>query len=515
MSTMNDIIKESIEKLKAEHLTFTPDNYQEIFCKVAKEKGVVVEDCQKIEKYVARLDPSFQNEIKRLKVQTTEDLFSFFTGKLNRLNPQESAKMIQSLVLMSKRTLQALTLLHNKRARDLANSSLERLDINQNHQSIELIKDMWFNFINEYDDSFLKRFDSFGTIRKNDLKLMVDDVLKIINQEPDDTAIYRRLAPLFIATLVPSIASSMNDDLATISYELRNSPEVLASSAIQGDIREFIKKRIELDKKEVKEKINTLDKLLDEVNQRVVRLIQSSHISSQEVKVIKNDLSSINFNKDSFESIQMRLIKIASSLEDEAISLHEKMVSNQNTMSKMYNRIRKLEKALVSAKQESKEDFLTNVGTKRALMSDLDRAEEAYIRYKIDYSICFIDLDSFKNINDTYGHEAGDIILKTIGKILQKLTRKIDIVGRYGGEEFLVILPSTHLEQAIVFAEKVRESIEKFKFIYKKERIGVTVSCGISERKNHKNKEEAVEAADKMLYEAKKSGRNLVRPMAK
>lgn len=134
------------------------------------------------------------------------------------------------------------------------------------------------------------------------------------------------------------------------------------------------------------------------------------------------------------------------------------------------------------------------------------------MRYKIDYSVCFIDLDHFKTVNDTFGHEAGDVILKTVGKILQKLTRQVDIVGRYGGEEFLVILPSTPLEQGVAFAQKVRQSIEKFKFIYKNERIPVTVSCGVSERKNHQNQDAAIQMADKMLYEAKTDGRNRVKP---
>ena len=512
MSTMNEIIKESLEKLRSEHLSLTPDNYAKTFCSIAKKRGIVVEDCQKIDKYIGRLDSTLSGEAKRLNVNTVEELLSFFVAKLNRLNPTESAKLIQSLVLVNKRILQAIGLLHNKRARDLAAVSLERLDATHNLQSIELVKDKWFNFINEYDDSFLRKLDGFGHINKDDLEATVNDIYKILTKESDNSAIYKNLAPLIIATLTPSIASSMNDDLATISYELRNSPEVLGSTAIQNDIKNFIKKRIELDKKEVKEKINTLDKLLDEINQKIVHLMESSQTSSQEAQAIKEDLSSINFSQDSFESIQAKLVRIASSLEFEAKTLHEKMLTNQKTIHKMHTRIKKLESALVSARLESKEDFLTTVSTKRALSEELKRAEEGYVRYKIDYSVCFIDLDHFKTVNDTFGHEAGDVILKTVGKILQKITRQVDIVGRYGGEEFLVILPSTPLEQGVAFAQKVRQSIEKFKFIYKNERIPVTVSCGVSERKNHQNQDAAIQMADKMLYEAKTDGRNRVKP---
>ena len=512
MSTMNEIIKESLEKLRSEHLNLTPDNYAKIFCSIAKKHGVMVEDCQKIDKYLSKLDSSFTQEAKRLNINTVEELLSFFVAKLNRLHPAESTKLIQSLVLVNKRVLQAIGLLHNRRARELANASLERLDSTQNLQSIELVKDKWFNFINEYDDSFLRKLDGFGPINKDDLEATVNDIYKILSKESDNTAIYRNLAPLIIATLSPSIASSMNDDLATISYELRNSPEVLGSKAIQNDIKNFIKKRIELDKEEIKEKIGTLDKLLDEINQKIIHLIENSHSSSREARAIKEDLSSINFSKDSFESIQAKLVQIASSLELEAKSLNQKMVSNQETIQKLHSRIKKLENALANARLESKEDFLTHVSNKRALSEELKRVEEGYVRYKIDYSICFIDLDHFKTVNDTLGHEVGDVILKTIGKILQKLTRQVDIVGRYGGEEFLVILPSTPLAQGVAFAQKVRQSIEKFKFMYKNERILITVSCGLSERKNHQNQDETIQAADKMLYEAKSAGRNQVKP---
>ncbi len=135
------------------------------------------------------------------------------------------------------------------------------------------------------------------------------------------------------------------------------------------------------------------------------------------------------------------------------------------------------------------------------------------MRYKIDYTLCFIDIDHFKMVNDTYGHEAGDVILSTVGKILRKYVRQVDFVGRYGGEEFLVILPSTDLAHAIHFADKIRSIVEQFKFLYKNERINVTVSCGVSQRSQHKSKDETLSSADSFLYKAKEAGRNQVMPV--
>ena len=213
------------------------------------------------------------------------------------------------------------------------------------------------------------------------------------------------------------------------------------------------------------------------------------------------------------KNVHVKLLNIASSLENETKSLSEKMINNQATITKLQSRVTKLESALLVAKQEVKEDYLTHVATKRALANELSRVEDAYMRYKIDYTICFIDIDHFKMVNDTYGHEAGDIILSTLGKILRKYIRQVDFVGRYGGEEFLVILPSIDLSHAIHFANKIRSIVEQFKFLYKNERINVTVSCGVSQRSLEKSKEETLNAADSFLYKAKDAGRNQVLPV--
>jgi diguanylate cyclase (GGDEF)-like protein len=510
-STVNEIIKESFERLRAEHLTFTPDNYQKVFCEVAKKKGVLVEDCQKVSKYIQKLDTRLGAEAKNKNIATIDELLMFFISRLNRVNENDVQQLISSLLLLSKRVLQAITLLHNKKATTLANASLDRLEIKHDIKSIELIKDKWFDFISTYDTDFLKKLDRFGKVNKEDLEKMVHDITLLLNVDRSNE-IYKAIAPLVVATLTPSIASSMNDDLATISYELRNSPETLASVAMQKEIKEFIKKRIELDKAEVKNRISTLDKILDDINKKIFDLIDSSDISNEQVRGIKKDLTDINFSKDSFESIQARLIHIATSLESETKSLSFKMNENQQTINKLHLKVKKLETALVSAKQESKEDFLTNVATKRALSTELKRVEDAYSRYKIDYTLCFLDIDHFKVINDTYGHEAGDVILAAFGKILRKYVRQADFVGRYGGEEFLAILPGVDLASGVHFADKIRTIIENYKFIYKNERINVAISCGVAQRDKCSSAEETLESADKMLYQAKEAGRNQVKP---
>ena len=120
-------------------------------------------------------------------------------------------------------------------------------------------------------------------------------------------------------------------------------------------------------------------------------------------------------------------------------------------------------------------------------------------------SILFFDIDHFKKVNDTYGHEFGDFVLKKIGEILKKYFRKSDVVGRWGGEEFIAILPNTNYFDALKVAEKLRQIIENYDFQGKK----ITISIGISEYKG--NLKENLKKADDALYEAKNSGRNQVK----
>ncbi len=156
-------------------------------------------------------------------------------------------------------------------------------------------------------------------------------------------------------------------------------------------------------------------------------------------------------------------------------------------------------------------DMLTGLKNTRYFYIKLEEFMAAANRYQHNFSICFLDLDHFKKLNDTHGHLAGDKVLRTIGQILQSSLRKLDIGCRYGGEEFVILLPSTSKKGAELVAQRIREWIENHKFALSKElTINVTVSIGISEYKEGDTNKSLLERADSALYEAKSSGRNRV-----
>lgn len=147
-------------------------------------------------------------------------------------------------------------------------------------------------------------------------------------------------------------------------------------------------------------------------------------------------------------------------------------------------------------------------------MSELNRLIEISKRYKKPLSVLMLDVDDFKAINDTYGHDAGDIVLINISKILTESLRQSDFVGRYGGEEFLIILPNTDENSALYVAEKIRKSIELFDFSLNENtnsRIKLTVSIGVASLYKHgESGDDLIKAADICLYRAKREGKNKV-----
>ncbi len=158
--------------------------------------------------------------------------------------------------------------------------------------------------------------------------------------------------------------------------------------------------------------------------------------------------------------------------------------------------------------QLSHTDALTQLHNR---LSTNERLRQEFLRMKRHgqpYAVLFIDIDHFKRVNDTYGHETGDEVLRQLARVLKGAARATDFVARYGGEEFLVLLPDTHAEGARTLAEKIRQAVSSQVFPVVGE---LTVSVGVSlARGDDKNEEEAVHRADVALYRAKSEGRNRV-----
>lgn len=172
-----------------------------------------------------------------------------------------------------------------------------------------------------------------------------------------------------------------------------------------------------------------------------------------------------------------------------------------------------IKKARDHAKEEARKakimadtDQLTGIANRRRITDELDRAVSMARRHGQALSIAIFDIDHFKRINDTYGHQVGDVVLKRVAKTAVKAVRRGDVVGRFGGEEFVIVLPHASAQTALVVTERVRSAIEAGGH-----NPNVTVSIGIAELAEGETCERLLQRADEALYVAKKEGRNTLR----
>ncbi len=155
-------------------------------------------------------------------------------------------------------------------------------------------------------------------------------------------------------------------------------------------------------------------------------------------------------------------------------------------------------------------DFLTGVYNRRFFYSDVEEYVQIAEETNEPYAFAMIDVDYFKKINDKYGHDAGDKVLKSIAKILNDNTKGSDIVARFGGEEFCVVLKKINKEEAVKFFVNLRAKVAENKVTIKKEKVKVTISIGVSFGNGHCEIDDMLEACDSALYTAKENGRNRV-----
>jgi len=223
---------------------------------------------------------------------------------------------------------------------------------------------------------------------------------------------------------------------------------------------------------------------------------------------LENELTTSAFHEQLLQLTGMLAAQAAISLENAQLYEHLE--------EKVRLRTEQLEQAKQEAEHLARTDPLTGISNRRSFF-DSGKAELIRAtRYKHQMSVIMLDIDHFKNINDSYGHGVGDEAIKALVSIIQDSCRINDTIARLGGEEFAVILPETALDEAKIIAERIRVQLEQHTLITEQHRINYTASFGISlfngnaEAHAHSNLDELLEQADKGLYEAKEGGRNQV-----
>jgi diguanylate cyclase (GGDEF)-like protein len=159
---------------------------------------------------------------------------------------------------------------------------------------------------------------------------------------------------------------------------------------------------------------------------------------------------------------------------------------------------------------EASYDHLSGIYNRRAFFMISEKLLNSAQRYQKPCSVVLLDIDKFKPINDTYGHDVGDIVIQGLAKILKSSLREADVLARFGGEEFIIFLPETSLENASIIAEKLRLKVEKHTFTAGEFSLSVTFSGGVAQCDANKSLDASIKIADERLYQAKNNGRNKI-----
>lgn len=321
------------------------------------------------------------------------------------------------------------------------------------------------------------------------------------------------IVDLLKQSLTPSISQENDANIDILFDELKAKPKLIFEKSVQIKIEKLISQRFEKDKQTVIKRTEDISKLVLLMEEYFNEAIFSSDSGSKKVLNIREKIESIDVKNGEIEAlskIQNELINAASSIEEEMNKVTTKLSSGKTKIEELEEKISSLESELKKTRAENKKDFLTQVLTRKAFNEEINRIESSFKRAQTQYAVVFLDIDFFKKINDTYGHECGDVVLSTFGKILNKSIRDHDLVGRYGGEEFIVVVHFNLERELLMFLKRIKAIVNENSFIYKDKKIKVTFSAGVSIRGKYPNYENAIQKADSLLYKAKESGRNKI-----
>ncbi|MDQ6993060.1 MAG: GGDEF domain-containing protein [Mariprofundus sp.] len=202
--------------------------------------------------------------------------------------------------------------------------------------------------------------------------------------------------------------------------------------------------------------------------------------------------------KKLLQSARAGIMKAGSRLASASLKLQTSIQSNITQLAEMSGK-------LAQAESEARNDPLTGLANRRYLAEFLDALDSS------DFCFVICDIDFFKKVNDTYGHDAGDAILRQLAKILKESIRSTDLAARVGGEEFCIIFPATDTQTCVRLAEALRQAVSIHPFQTEMGNIATTISIGLAQHKDNLTHAETFKAADKALYLAKKNGRNQVK----
>lgn len=253
----------------------------------------------------------------------------------------------------------------------------------------------------------------------------------------------------------------------------------------------------------------TLKSLMTNFIDRLGNLTESTGEYHQKIEGYSQKISTTN-NLTDLSHLLDDIMQDTRVIQASALRSHEELLITKKQADEAENRIKELEHELMQVSELVREDQLTGALNRRGLDEAVDIELKRSDRNKSPFSVALIDIDNFKKLNDTLGHQAGDRALTHLTQVIKETLRPTDAVGRYGGEEFLILLPGTNLDAAVETIQRLQRDLTKKFFLHNNDKILVTFSAGVALRAEGEDQEDLIGRADKAMYHAKQTGKNRV-----
>lgn len=371
----------------------------------------------------------------------------------------------------------------------------------------------------EYSDSFEKT-DAFSeryeTEKDQTINYVAIDLGTAIKSL--QTLLEKMILPKDLELMSGRISQQLNDDAdeQVFLQSLEKTVVIVATVLV----------RIKKEKKEIEDFLKQLTGRLHELDHDIretARIRELTHRfgvdmagdMQSEMKTMEQGLKDINNIDELKSSLQSRVIMLRNHVDKFLLEEGDKDKQANIIIQQLKNKVKLMEEEteelreqLEKERQQTLRDALTTIPNRLAYEERLDVELANFRRRKTPFVLVVWDIDFFKKVNDEYGHAAGDQVLKLVAKILSDNLREVDFIARFGGEEFVSLLPDTDLKGAEKLTNKLREIIAASNFHFREKKVSVTLSAGYAQIKKEEEAAALFIRADKALYKAKKSGRN-------
>jgi diguanylate cyclase len=459
---ISDVARKALKEIARQELTPTPENYARIFYEVAGGRGQLQSSNHSTNgaKIVERIEPSLGTNSNALT-----DILRELLARSVRFTP--STLQIQEPDLSEQAGLLAAGIRETTSLKELENLQIK-------------LRDFWLNVErrNVTQQEFMMELGEL-------VKLMSTGFSELIVRDPwlelKLKSIQKLMEGKIDLVLLKRIKLKFTDIL--LNQGNRKSAIKDAENAVRDMVTRFIGRlsKISASTGDYHDKLNNYANLIEQTE------------SIEQFNKVLNDLI--------FDTRVMQT---------DAFRGHEELSELRGQVADYESRILKLEEELETTSGLIREDPLTHVLNRRGLQDVFHVEITRCQRRDVPLSVAMIDIDNFKVLNDTYGHQAGDAALGHLSKIMRETLRATDWIARYGGEEFVVLLPDTDLEKGLIGINRIRTALAKQPVIYNDKCIPMTFSAGVTQKAPADKEEDMLARADCGLYQAKSAGKDRV-----